>query len=106
MGRRNPGGHRGEDWTADAGFVSLSSGGSFADLPGPGQLGNCPTAMPEAKDTRSRRSRRPAPGRPVGNLVDGYDFGDTYHKAVVEAGLRVLAIDDFGHVSDYRAHPG
>ena len=88
---------------ADAGFVSLSSVGRLPTCRVQGSLATCPTAMPEARMTRSRQSRRPAPAaRWV--VVDGYHFGDTYHKAVVEAGLRVLAIDDFGHVSDYRAH--
>ena len=88
---------------ADAGFVSLSSVGQVANLPGPGQLGNLPHGHAGGEDDAKQTvAARAAADRWV--VVDGYHFGDTYHEAVVEAGLRLLAIDDFGHASDYRAH--
>jgi UDP-2,4-diacetamido-2,4,6-trideoxy-beta-L-altropyranose hydrolase len=37
-------------------------------------------------------------------IVDGYHFGETYQRLLVKAGLRLLALDDFGHASHYWAH--
>ncbi|MBN2582397.1 MAG: UDP-2,4-diacetamido-2,4,6-trideoxy-beta-L-altropyranose hydrolase [Planctomycetes bacterium] len=35
--------------------------------------------------------------------VDGYHFGHDYQRAVRDAGLRLLAIDDYGHADRYEA---
>lgn len=35
--------------------------------------------------------------------VDGYQFGADYQRALKEAGLRVLWLDDYGHAAPYRA---
>ena len=36
-------------------------------------------------------------------VVDGYHFGDDYQRALVDAGLQVLAFDDHGHAGHYWA---
>lgn len=36
-------------------------------------------------------------------VVDGYHFGGAYQRAIKEAGLRMLAIDDYGHAEHYWA---
>jgi UDP-2,4-diacetamido-2,4,6-trideoxy-beta-L-altropyranose hydrolase len=36
-------------------------------------------------------------------VVDGYQFGGDYQRALKSAGLRVLFVDDYGHASHYSA---
>lgn len=36
-------------------------------------------------------------------VVDGYHFGAEYQQAIKKSGLRLLAIDDYGHSSHYYA---
>jgi UDP-2,4-diacetamido-2,4,6-trideoxy-beta-L-altropyranose hydrolase len=36
-------------------------------------------------------------------VVDGYQFGAAYQRGLKDAGLRVLAIDDYGHAEHYAA---
>ncbi len=36
-------------------------------------------------------------------VVDGYDFGAAYQRAIKEAGLRLLFVDDYGHCDHYYA---
>jgi len=36
-------------------------------------------------------------------VVDGYQFGDAYQRAIKQAGLRLLFVDDYGHADHYYA---
>jgi UDP-2,4-diacetamido-2,4,6-trideoxy-beta-L-altropyranose hydrolase len=36
-------------------------------------------------------------------VLDGYHFGATYQKALKQAGVRLLCIDDYGHAAHYSA---
>lgn len=36
-------------------------------------------------------------------VVDGYHFGAEYQRCIKESGLKLLVIDDFGHVKSYNA---
>lgn len=36
-------------------------------------------------------------------VVDGYQFGEDYQKAIKDANLRLLFLDDYGHARRYRA---
>jgi UDP-2,4-diacetamido-2,4,6-trideoxy-beta-L-altropyranose hydrolase len=36
-------------------------------------------------------------------VTDGYHFGSAFQHAIVEAGLRLLLIDDYGHAAEYTA---
>jgi len=53
----------------------------------------------EAKQTLALASSRGA----VWMVADGYQFGAQYQRAIKQAGLRLLFVDDYGHASPYSA---
>ena len=83
------------------GFVPVGTGGSVAPA---GQASNLPDAEAGGEDDAKQLIAAARAAGAEWVVVDGYHFGDAYQKAVVEAGLRLLVIDDFGHAADYWAH--
>ncbi len=58
-----------------------------------------PGSADDAWQTATEARQRKAPWV----VVDGYHFSDEYQGRLKEAGLHVLAVDDYGHASHYRA---
>ena len=59
-------------------------------------------AEPGSEDDARRRS----PPRGIAAhwvVLDGYHFGDDFQRAMKDAGLQVLAVDDYGHCEHYWA---
>ncbi len=93
-----------QDAGGDVGFVMAESTSSIE-----GRLAGetCPvesiSAVAGSQDDASRTIVLARERQAEWIVVDGYQFGADYQRALKDAGLRVLFLDDYGHARRYSA---
>jgi UDP-2,4-diacetamido-2,4,6-trideoxy-beta-L-altropyranose hydrolase len=61
-------------------------------------------AAPGGPEDAAETARRARASGAEWVIVDGYHFDGRYQRALVDAGLKLLAFDDHGHAGSYHAH--
>lgn len=95
-------------WQDTGGSATFACAESAPQIEARLRAENCPsenlTATPGSAEDAAATIRAARQENAAWVAIDGYHFGADYHRALREAGLRVLTIDDYGHAGVYAAN--